>query len=153
MNTSTKPKRSPLWIVGAIILIGTVCLVWFVFGVSRSPELTIAISNYHTVRTQILVSVVFTNTSGRALVCAANSSLERLTPGGWTTSNFNNLSKPDPLTVPNYDALFRDWLALAGLFLRSGKMDSQFDWQDTWRAFCKKHSFFSGIKSGNFGQK
>lgn len=46
-----------------------------------------------------LDEMVFTNTSGRPLVCARNSLVERLTPDGWITSTFNNFSKPDPLTV------------------------------------------------------
>ena len=96
---ATNARRSWLWILGGIILAGAGCLVWVSSGLSRSSEPTLGIPTYHAGRTQILVSVVFTNTSRRPLVCARNSNVRRLTPDGWTTSIFNNVSEPDPLIV------------------------------------------------------
>jgi hypothetical protein len=99
MKISNNSKRSRTLILSALIVVGAACGLWLFSGLPQPQELTLAVPSCQATGTQILVSVVFTNLTRGPLVCARNSSVERLAGEDWTTSICNNLSIPDPLTV------------------------------------------------------
>jgi hypothetical protein len=99
-GTESTPMRGKRrlwsWIGAALVAVVVAVLVILGGRSSLSSSLTLANTTYQHIGTQIVVSVVFTNTSRQLLVSAANSSVQYLTPDGWQNHRVNNVSDHYP---------------------------------------------------------
>jgi hypothetical protein len=88
-------KRRCLWTVVTLIL-----LTVLVVGVRQAPPLPLQlIASYQIVTTQTVASIMFTNTTGKPLLCGRNSTVHLVATDGEMTRAFNNNSTSDPLLV------------------------------------------------------